>query len=195
MIPKEMCSTNASLLEHTARYYFSTPYVRGRVLDIACGTGYGSQMVAKVCKKEVDEMIGIDIDEETLKYAKANYYHPLLTYRQGDVLDLDLVKKHGTFDTILTFETIEHVEDDALFMQNMYNLLNKGGKLILSTPFGKGKGVPCGQPFHFHQFTNAEFIDLFKDFSEVEFYYQRGVTIEPRREAVHYPMGVAVAIK
>lgn len=195
VIPKEMKPTNGMLLEHTARYYFSTPYVHGRVLDIACGTGYGSQMVAKNRKKEITEMIGVDIDEETLIYAKANYYHPLLAYIEGNVLDPNLPEKLGTFDTILSFETIEHVEDDKLFMKNMYDLLNKGGKLILSTPFGEGRGIPCGQPFHVHQLTNEEFTELFKDFSEVEFYYQRGVTIEPPREGVYYPLGVAVAVK
>ncbi|RXJ01769.1 class I SAM-dependent methyltransferase [Anaerobacillus alkaliphilus] len=195
MIPKELDSTNASLLEHTARYYFSTPYVEGRVLDIACGTGYGSQMVAKVKKKEITEMIGVDIDEDTLKYAKANYYHPSLKFEQGDVMDPSLPEKLGSFDVIMSFETIEHVEDDQLFMKNMYSLLKPGGTLILSTPFGKGRGVPCGQPFHFHQLTKEEFSTLFKDFSDVEIYFQRGVTIEPPRKDVHYPIGVAVAIK
>lgn len=195
IIPKEMKPTNGLLLEHTARYYFSTPYVRGRVLDIACGTGYGSQMVAKTRKKEISEMIGVDIDEETLKYAKANYFHPLLRFEKGNVLDTSLPEKIGTFDTILSFETIEHVEDEQLFMKNMFALLNPGGMLILSTPFGEGKGIPSGQPFHIHQLTKEEFIKLFVEFSKVEFYYQRGVTIEPPREGVYYPLGVAVAVK
>ena len=195
IIPKEMKPMNSSLLEHVARYYFSTPYVRGRVLDIACGTGYGSQTVTKDRKKEITEMIGVDIDDKTLKYAIDNYYHPLLTFQKGDVLDPHLTEKLGTFDTILSFETIEHIEDDQLFMKNMYELLNPGGKLILSTPFGEGKGIPCGQPFHVHQFTVEEFKSLFERFSEVEFYYQRGVTIEPPRKDVYYPLGVAVAVK
>lgn len=195
IIPKEMKPTNGLLLEHIARYYFSTPYVRGRVLDIACGTGYGSQMVAKSRKNEINEMIGVDIDEETLKYAKANYYHPLLTFEQGNVLDSTLPERLGSFDTILSFETIEHVDDELTFMKNMYELLKPGGTLVLSTPFGQGKGKPCGSPFHIHQFTKEEFVELFKDFSKVEYYYQRGVTIEPPREDVHYPLGVAVAIK
>ncbi len=195
MIPKQMDPTNGSLLEHTARYYFSTPYIKGRVLDIACGTGYGGQMVAKACKKEISEMIGVDIDEETIKYAKANYYHPLLKFQIEDVLDPMLPEKLGHFDVIMSFETIEHIENDQLFMKNLFEMLKPGGMLIMSTPFGKGKGVPCGQPFHFHQMTKEEFSDLFTDFSEVEIYFQRGVTIEPPRNGVHYPIGVAVAVK
>lgn len=195
IIPKEMKPTNGLLLEHTARYYFSTPYVQGRVLDIACGTGYGSQMVVKTRKEEIKEMIGVDIDDETLKYAKANYFHPLLSFEKGDVVDRKLPERLGKFDTILSFETIEHVEDEQLFMKNMYELLKPGGILVLSTPFGQGKEKTCGSPFHYFQLTKEEFIDLFKDFSNVEFYYQRGVTIEPPREGVYYPLGVAVARK
>jgi len=195
VIPKLMKSTNPSLLEHTARYYFSTPYVKGRVLDIACGTGYGSQMVAKMNKQEITEMISADICEDTLTYAKANHYHPLVTFLQADVLDEQLPDTLGTFDTILSFETIEHIVDDALFMDNLYRLLKPNGTLILSTPFGKGRGIPCGLPFHIHQLTSEEFEGLFEQFSETEIYYQRGVTIEPPREGVYYPIGVAVCKK
>ncbi|WP_209124883.1 bifunctional 2-polyprenyl-6-hydroxyphenol methylase/3-demethylubiquinol 3-O-methyltransferase UbiG [Alkalihalobacillus sp. BA299] len=195
VIPKLMKPTNMMLLEHTARYYFSTPYVRGRVLDIACGTGYGSQMVAKVRKKEIDEIIAADICEDTLAYAKGNHYHPLIKFVQANVIDKQLLEKLGTFDTILSFETIEHVQDDDQFMRNMYNLLNPGGTLVLSTPFGEGKGMPCNYPFHVHQFTPSEFEKLFHEFKEKEIFFQRGVTIEPPRKDVYYPLGVAVCRK
>lgn len=195
IIPKEMKTMNSSLLEHVARYYFSTPYVQGRVLDIACGTGYGSQLVAKTQKKEISELLAVDIDEETLKYAKQNYYHPLVKFQKEDVLDPHLPEKLGQFDIILSFETIEHVTDEQLFMNNLFAMLKPGGTLVLSTPFGQGKGIPCGQPFHIHQLTKDEFAQLFTPYSEVEIYFQRGVTIEPPRAGVHYPIGVAVAVK
>ncbi|RDY66987.1 methyltransferase domain-containing protein [Halobacillus trueperi] len=195
VIPKEMDPTNNLLLEHIARYTFSTPYVKGRVLDLACGTGYGSAMVAKEKKKDIDEMIGIDISSETTRYAIQNYYHPLLTFKQGDIMDSSLVNKIGVFDTILSFETIEHVEDDRAFMERMYELLKPGGTLVLSTPFGKGRDHPCGSPFHYFQLTKEEFNELFTSFSDVEIYYQRGVTIEPPRQGVYYPLGVAVCRK
>lgn len=195
VIPKEMDPTNTLLLEHIARYTFSTPYVKGRVLDIACGTGYGSAMVAKAKKKVIDEIIGADISAETIKYAIKNYYHPLLTFREGDVMDPSLKDKIGVFDTILSFETIEHVEDDRLFMERMYELLKPGGTLVLSTPFGKGRNYTSGSPFHYFQLTKEEFQGLFTSFSDVEIFYQRGVTIEPPRENVHYPLGVAVCRK
>ncbi|WP_226376811.1 class I SAM-dependent methyltransferase [Oceanobacillus halotolerans] len=195
IIPKEMKPTNGMLLEHISRYYFATPYAYGRVLDIACGTGYGSQMVAKTRKTEVTDLIGVDIDPETIKYAKHHYYHPKVTYQTGDILDGTLKEELGQFDTILSFETIEHVPDDREFVEQLKELLRPGGTLVLSTPFGQGRGKPSGSPFHYHQLTEEEFRNLFTSFTDVEFYYQRGVTIEPKRPDIHYPIGVVVCQK
>lgn len=195
VIPQLMKPMNGLLLEHLARYYFSTPYVKGRVLDIACGSGYGCHMIAKTCKKEVSEIIGVDIDPNTIRYANKTYHHPLVTYRIEDALDVSLPVKLGRFDTILSFETLEHVPDDIAFIHNLYHLLKPGGTLVLSTPFGQGRGKPCGSPFHVHQLTKQEFRDLFRSFKDVEIFYQRGVTIEPPRPNVKYPLGVAVCRK
>lgn len=195
IIPKQLKPTNGMLLEHIARYYFATPYVQGRVLDIACGTGYGCHMVAKERKREVNEIIGVDNDEETIFYANHEYYHQKVTYRLGDAIDPKLPEQLGMFDTILSFETIEHVEDDQLFMDNVYRMLKPGGKLVLSSPFGRGRGKPTSEPFHVHQLTPEEFEQLFVRFSQVEIYYQRGVTFEKPREGVRYFIGIAVCTK
>ncbi|WP_240511982.1 class I SAM-dependent methyltransferase [Paludifilum halophilum] len=195
VIPELMKPTNGMLLEHIARYYFSFPYVKGRVLDIACGSGYGTHMVAKACKKEVKGVIGVDLDPQTVEYARKTYYHPLTEYRVVDALDPELPQKLGCFDTILSFETIEHLQDDRLFMRHLHEMLAPGGTLVLSTPFGRGRGKPCKCPFHVHQLTPEEFAALFGGFRETEIYYQRGVTIEPPREGLKYPLGVAVCQK
>ncbi|MGE8204860.1 class I SAM-dependent methyltransferase [Heyndrickxia sp. NPDC080065] len=195
IIPKQLKPTNGMLLEHIARYYFATPYIKGRVLDIACGTGYGCHMVAKDRKRELVELIGVDIDKETIEYANREYHHQKITYLQGDCLDPKLPEKLGMFDTILSFETIEHVKDDQLFMDYLYQMLKPGGTLVLSSPFGRGRGMPTSEPFHVHQLTPEEFEDLFIRFSNVEIYYQRGPTFERQREGVRYFIGVAVCTK
>lgn len=195
IIPKLMKPMNGMLLEHIARYYFAIPYIKGRVLDIACGTGYGCHMVAKDRKREVHEIIGVDVDQETILYANREYNHQKVTYIQGDALDPELPEKLGLFDTILSFETIEHVQDDQLFMDNLYRMLKPGGRLILSSPFGRGRGMPTSEPFHVHQLTPKEFEELFTRFSSMEMYYQRGVTFEKPRDDVRYFIGVAVCTK
>lgn len=195
IIPKLLKPTNGMLLEHIARYYFASPYATGRVLDIACGTGYGSHMVAKERKREVTEIVAVDNDEQTLAYARREYHHQKVAYVQGDALDPQLPRKLGMFDTILSFETVEHVQDDQRFMNNLYELLKPGGTLVLSSPFGRGRGMPTSEPFHVHQLTPEQFAALFHRFSEVDIYYQRGVTFEKPREGIRYFIGVAVCVK
>ncbi|GAE94859.1 glycosyltransferase [Gracilibacillus boraciitolerans JCM 21714] len=75
--------------------------------------------------------------------------------------------------------------------------MKPGGTLILSTPFGEGKGKPCGSPFHVHQMTKTEFMSMFDDFESSEFYFQRGALIEPVATAQleHYPLGIVIAKK
>jgi 2-polyprenyl-3-methyl-5-hydroxy-6-metoxy-1,4-benzoquinol methylase len=195
IVPDLMKPTNGMLLEHIARYYFATPYVSGNVLDIACGTGYGTQMIAKLCKKEIAAVIGADNDFQAIEYAKGRYHHPSIRWIEADALDPGLPSRLGTFETILSFETIEHLDDDSLFIDHLFRMLSPGGTLILSTPFGRGRGKPTNEPFHVHQLTDTEFHELFHSFSNVRFYYQRGVTFEREQRNVRYPFGIAVAIK
>ncbi len=195
IIPELMQPTNGMLLEHIARYHFAIHYAKGRVLDFACGSGYGSNIVAKAAKKEIEEIVAIDIDEKTLTYARGAYYHPLISYFQGNVVDPELPKKLGQFDLIMSFETLEHVHEEAQFMDNIYQMLKPGGKLVISTPYGLGRGMPTSEPFHVHQLTKAEFQGLFDQYSEKEFYHQRGVLVESGRKNMHYPIGIAVCTK
>lgn len=195
VIPDQMSPMNGMLLEHIARYQFSLLYLNGRVLDFATGSGYGGQLIAKNLKGAVKEVVGVDVSETSIHYAKGRYHHPNVTYVVGDVLDRTLPEQLGQFDCIVSFETIEHVADFERFMENMWALLKPGGTLVLSTPFGQGVGQPTNEPFHAHQFTETEFEALFERFTSVEYYYQRGVLVEPKRTGRHYPFGIAVAVK
>ncbi|TFB13222.1 class I SAM-dependent methyltransferase [Filobacillus milosensis] len=197
VIPNMMDPLNPLLLEHIARYQFALNYLYGRVLDLSCGAGYGTHMIAKRRKKQVDEVIGLDLDPDIIKYAKQEYYHPKTNYEIADATDSNLKDAYGQFDCIVSFETIEHIENEQAILDNYYNLLKPGGTLIVSTPFGKGRGEPCGNPFHIHQLTQDEFRTLFTDrYEDVEFFYQNGVIMEPhQREGVRYPLGIAVSKK
>lgn len=195
IIPKQLKPTNGMLLEHVARYYFATPYITGRVLDIACGTGYGCHMVAKERKREVTEIVGVDIDGPTIRYASREYNHQKVRYVQDDAADPGLPDRLGTFDTILSFETFEHVTAEQTFMDNLYQMLKPGGTLVLSSPFGRGRGMPTSEPFHVHQLTPEQFSELFVRYRHTDIYYQRGVTFEKPRDGVRYFIGVAVCTK
>ncbi|TFD99403.1 class I SAM-dependent methyltransferase [Jeotgalibacillus salarius] len=197
IIPDNMKPSNQMLLEHMARYQFSYPYVKGRVLDVACGSGYGSQMTAKQSKRKIDEMVAVDLSEEAVTYARGRYYHPLISYKVHNAVDPELPEELGQFDCILSFETYEHIAEEEVFLQNLYRLLKPGGTLLLSTPFGQGRGKPSASPFHVHQITRQEFRELFDqyDYHKKEFYFQSGVLVEPYREQMNYQLGIAVCKK
>jgi 2-polyprenyl-3-methyl-5-hydroxy-6-metoxy-1,4-benzoquinol methylase len=196
VIPEKMDITNELLIEHLARYHFATHYAKGRVLDFTSGSGYGSHILAKKGKDKISEIIGVDNDKDAVTYAKATYYHPLTTFTLGDVKDSTLPDKLGTFDTIVSFETYEHIAEEKAFLTNLRELLKPGGTLIISTPFGKGRGIPSGSPFHVHQITVDEFKNLFpKDvYSNVDYFFQKGALIVPEsfREEEYYPLGIAI---
>ncbi|WP_026672325.1 class I SAM-dependent methyltransferase [Alkalihalobacterium bogoriense] len=196
--PRNETEVSGLLLEHFARYYFSTPYIHGgRVLDFGCGSGYGSQMIAKILKKEIEEVVAIDIDLPSITEAKAYYYHPLITFLQEDCLNKQLPTTIGKFKTILSFQTVEYIldkTDKTIFMENVYELLQPGGTLILSTLL-KTNETKVLEASPIRPLRQQQFIELFTTFSQVEFYYQRGVTIEKHRDNTHYPVGVAVCRK
>lgn len=153
--------------EHYARYIFSSFFVRGKVvLDIACGSGYGSLYLAEKGAKKV---FGIDNSEETIKYAKQTFPHPKVRYSVGDAQDLKLPDK--SVDVVVSAETIEHVPDHKKFLSEVKRVLKKNGLLIVSTP---NKGVfPPDSPWHVKEFTLKEFKTTLKEFfKNVEIFYQ-----------------------
>src|SRR5690606_26523042 len=106
VVPEFMEPTNGMLLEHIARYQFAIPYAKGRVLDFACGSGFGSQIIAKAQKKQLDEIVAIDNDADIINYARGHHYHPLINFRKEHAADPLLPQKLGLFDLIISYETI-----------------------------------------------------------------------------------------
>ncbi|MCC5912123.1 MAG: class I SAM-dependent methyltransferase [Clostridiaceae bacterium] len=194
VIPKLMNPKNGMLIEHIVRYEFAKSFCQGRVLDIACGSGYGSEILLKANPK-VDELVGIDLSKEAIEYAKEHYAFLETSYYVDDALNKNLHKTYGTFDTIVSFETIEHFEGDHQFVENLYNLLKPDGTLIISTPFGRGKNQPCKSPFHVYQYTEEEFIHVLKPFKKITMYHQIDTRIEIPKEGQKYYLMVAVCKK
>lgn len=197
VIPEKMKVTDHMLIEHLARYHFANLFLKGRVLDFACGSGYGTHIIAKRCKHRITEVMGVDINTDALAYARHHFYHPKSSFKQADVIDPVLPNKLGQFDYIVSFETLEHIKEEKQFLINIYELLKPGGTLILSTPFGQGRGKPCGNPFHVHQLTEKEFKELFTDYRLVNFYYQNGALVVPEEfvDETSYPIGIVVCQK
>ncbi|MFT9497915.1 class I SAM-dependent methyltransferase [Anaerosolibacter sp.] len=194
IIPKVMNPKSGLLLEHLFRYRFARKFCRGRVLDIACGVGYGSEILFKK-NPAITEYVGIDHCQESIDYGNKHYKNYKTSYFADDALNKNLHTLYGRFDTIISFETIEHFNGDVKFIQNLYNLLKSNGTLIISTPFGKGKDQPCSNPYHVFQYTEDEFMDILNPFSSITMYHQLDNTIEIPKPNKKYYLMVAVCKK
>lgn len=117
--------------EHWHRYSFALPLARGkRVLDAACGEGYGSAMLAA----EAASVLGVDISPDTVAHAKARYgTRDRLRYDIGDCTRLDHLPAKS-FDLIVSFETLEHLHDHERMLAGFARLLADDGVLLISTP-------------------------------------------------------------
>jgi SAM-dependent methyltransferase len=163
-------STGAETLDlHLARYRFAQGFVtKGRVLDCACGVGYGSALLAQADARPA-EVVGVDIDPAAISYAQRHYSAKNLSFKAGDGAQLS--DEHG-FDTIVSLETVEHVPDPAALFANFARLLRPGGTFIASVPVTPSVDV---NPYHMHDFTRASFRRLGASVGlvEVDSFFQR----------------------
>jgi SAM-dependent methyltransferase len=162
--PPEMFS------EHVARYRFAGSYVSGRrVLDVACGSGYGSRVLRDAGAREV---VGVDRDSEAVAYAGARYGSPGIRYLVGDAHDPPAA---GPFDVIVSFETIEHLEDPDRFLSACGDRLAVDGLFIVSTPYrmrSRPDGSPVN-PYHRQEWRDQDFHRLLsRRFSTIQLFGQ-----------------------
>jgi O-antigen biosynthesis protein len=172
MIP-EQNSVDEIYGEHLNRYYFTTQFVENKdVLDIACGSGYGSDILLKSGARSVT---GIDISQETIDYCNKLYDN--IDFIQGDVKNIFL--PDNSVDVVVSFETIEHVnaESQTMFMSEIKRVLRVGGLLVISTP--NSLVYPKGNKFHIKELTVDEFKAVVSTkFRNVKLYYQDEIIVD-----------------
>lgn len=115
--------------EHFHRYVLAGELVGGkRVLDAACGEGYGSAHLANTAIT----VIGIDLSAEAIAHASNRYRADNLEFQLGDVCNLPF--DDNEFDCIVSFETLEHLEDQSGLLKEFRRVLKPGGFALISSP-------------------------------------------------------------
>ena len=160
-------------IEHKQRYLSIKDLVKGkRVLDAACGEGYGSFFLASFA----ESVTGMDIDQGVIEKAKSKYIRDNLSYAASSVELLPF--ESNSFDIVVSFETIEHVDEiiQHSFLEEVKRVLTPDGILIISTPNKEhySEKYDYTNPFHVKEFTKDEF-DRFLNryFKFNRFYSQR----------------------
>jgi 2-polyprenyl-3-methyl-5-hydroxy-6-metoxy-1,4-benzoquinol methylase len=157
IVPGQIADDPASqkiLQIHLKRYETAVRYAKNkRVLDIACGVGYGSKMLHLAGASSV---VAVDISEDTLAHARNSYQAPGLQYICANAEEFEWTEP---FDLIVSFETLEHLPHPDKFMARMAQLLSPEGYLLLSVPLGETRHLDA---YHLHAFSQKDVHTLFK---------------------------------
>jgi SAM-dependent methyltransferase len=154
---------------HLKRYRFAEPWCSGRdVLDAACGVGYGSAELGRSARR----VLGVDVDEESIGYARSRYAGPNVEFAVMDLASLQL--DDASFDVVCAFEAIEHVSDREAVLAEIARVLRPDGTFVVSTPRSDRTTDRPENPFHMVEYAPADFERLLRGFfGQVELYGQR----------------------
>lgn len=145
---------------HCIRYHRAAEYIRpgDRVLDVACGLGYGSHILYSSSRAR--SVIGIDLSEFSIDYANVHYgQSDTVRFEVGDAQALSQIPDNS-IDFITAFETIEHVPDPNAYLSQLKRVLKPSGRLMVCAPNNwvdeTGKDP---NPYHLHVYTWERLID------------------------------------
>lgn len=158
--------------EHLHRYAWCRPLVEGRdVLDIACGEGYGSAMMARGARS----VTGVDIAEAAVMHARATYGSaPGLQFQCGSAAAIPLAD--ASVDVVVSFETIEHHDQHREMLAEIRRVLRPDGIMIISSPNRAVYSELAGHhnEFHVKELDFAEFDAVLREqFSDIAYFGQR----------------------
>ena len=151
--------------EHLARYQYLDQFIKDKiVLDIACGSGYGTDMLAKSAK----EAYGVDISPDAIQHANEHYSATNLHFQQGAAGKSDF--PDNFFDVVVTYETIEHLTVAVAkeYLADIFRVLKAGGQLFVSTPnrrvVSPNSTFSLVSDFHTHEYTEDELVSFIEQF-------------------------------
>jgi SAM-dependent methyltransferase len=152
---------------HLAVYeWIGARVIGGRVLDMACGEGYGSEVLSRAAAS----VVGVDANPEAHEHARLRYRRQNLTFERGLV---DTYGQPQSFDAVVFLQTIEHVQDPLAVLEHFRSLLAPGGVAYISTPNLLTLAPPgadkSDNPWHVREYRAHEFEQLCRAaFDEVE---------------------------
>jgi SAM-dependent methyltransferase len=147
---------------HMAAYRFAaTRAVGRRVLDAGCGEGFGTQTLADVASA----VLGVDYSPEAVAECRRLWSKPNLRFEQRNLTVPGSFS--DTFDVVVNFQVLEHIDDPMPFLAGLRERLGNGGTLVLTTP--NRLRTISENPYHVREYTAPELKELLsKVFSSVQ---------------------------
>lgn len=147
---------------HIARYTLVRDLCRGRkVLDLACGEGYGSRLMFDWGATEV---VGVDVSEEAVASARARFGFGCdgLRYLSGDAEQVEALLAGEKFDLIISLETIEHLHNPVAYIEALVRLRAQDGEIFISCPndWWYYPTAEQSNPYHIRKYSYDEFLAL-----------------------------------
>ena len=166
--PLEAASVHTLLsLEHVHRYELAAELCRGgQILDLCCGTGYGSGLLARTAAS----VVGVDNDVAAIDAASQAIDRPNVTFEAADANAYLRRRETSEFDAVVCFEGIEHLHDLDDALASLSRLASSGVRLVLSVPNSRVFIEEAG--FHKRTFDFESASDLFNSFEHVQILYQ-----------------------
>lgn len=152
-------------IDHVRRYQLIKRYCYGRVLDAACGIGYGSYLLSN--NPDITEIIGVDISEVAIMQAKDQFNNPKIKFIQRPIDEIN-----EPCDTMVSLETIEHIKDVDVFVK----AVERCNPNILIVSFPDKKSTHFNE-FHFHDFKKQDLINLFGGYALVREIFDNDVFV------------------
>lgn len=162
---------DSTYANHIKRYEFARGFVVNKqTLDVACGVGYGTAHLADV----VSNIIGVDIDESAVQFAKAHYATSKAVFLRVDAQVLPF--SDHSFDAVVSFETIEHVPHVQQYLKEVMRVMRPEGIYLVSTPAAKISTHTPPNPHHVQEWSPKDFEALLREhFGTVDIYSQHEI--------------------
>ena len=164
---------NENTFEHLHRYAIATEFAGNKnILDIACGEGYGCNLLSQYAS----HVTGVEIDKITIEKARIKYRSPNISFLQGSIENIPC--NSSGFDVVICFETLEHTVDHEKALNEIKRVLKPEGVLVISTPdkYYYSDIRNYKNPHHLKELYSEDFNRLIKKFfNNAEFFSQQFV--------------------
>lgn len=149
-----------NFINHLKVYQFGSQFCREkRILDVGCGTGYGTSHLAE----SASIAVGVDLSRQAIRHARRHYRDRRVQFLRMNAESLAFADR--SFDFVISTENFEHLTNHRANLREMSRVLADDGMLLLATP-NMEMLLDVNNPYHTHEFSYEELSQIVQEFFE-----------------------------